>query len=190
MSTEGLTLVDKIAEDGRGQAMPGQAVQVLDIPADGGTGQGIFTYIPSGLNRNSFSQQLVGAVGRFSGTALRRVLGCLVDGLEKHVPDVKQMSTEFVQAVCPEAASGQVKRVCQRLGLIAATREKAIDFGVLPWPEKTPRVRPSFVFSLGSRSAEESGIWRSKTPWTGSRPFSRNMRRLVSASSSEFFLCS
>lgn len=45
MSTEGLTLVDKIAEDGRGQAMPGQAVQVLDIPADGGTGQGIFTYI-------------------------------------------------------------------------------------------------------------------------------------------------
>ena len=190
MSTEGLTLVDKIAEDGRRQAMPGQAVRVMDIPADGGTGQEIFTYIPSGLNRNSFSQQLVGAVGRFYGTALRRVLGCLVDGLEKHVPDVKQMSTEFVQAVCPEAASGQVKRVCQRLGLIAATREKAIDFGVLPWPEKTPRVRPSFVFSLGSRSAEESGIWRSKTPWTGSRPFSRNMRRLVSASSSEFFLCS
>ena len=130
-------------------------VQVLDIPADGGTGQEIFTYIPSGLNRNSFSQQLVGAVGRFYGTALRRVLGCLVDGLAKHVPDVKQMSTEFVQDVCPEAASGQVKRACQRLGLIAATREKAIDFGVLLWPEKTPRVRPSLVFSLGSRSAED-----------------------------------
>lgn len=137
MSTEGLTLVDKIAEDGRGQAMPGQAVQVLDIPADGGTGQGIFTYIPSGLNRNSFSQQLVGAVGRFYGTALRRVLGCLVDGLEKHVPDAKQMSSEFIQDVCPKAASGQVKRACQRFGLIATAGEKAIDFGVLPWPEKT-----------------------------------------------------
>ena len=62
-------------------------------------------------------------------------------------PDVKQMSTEFVQDVCPEAASGQVKRACQRLGLIAATREKAIDFGVLLWPEKTPRVRPSLVFA-------------------------------------------
>lgn len=146
MSTEGLTLVDKIAEDGRRQAMPGQAVQVLDIPADGGTGQGIFTYIPSGLNRNSFSQQLVGAVGRFYGTALRRFLEHLVDGLEKHVPDVKQMSTEFVQAVCPEAASGQVKRVCQRLGLIAATREKAIDFGVLPWPEKTASRTAQFRF--------------------------------------------
>ena len=146
MSTEGLTLVDKIAEDGRGQAMPGQAVQVLDIPADGGTGQGIFTYIPSGLNRNSFSQQLVGAVGRFYGTALRRVLGCLVDGLEKHVPDAKQMSSEFIQDVCPKAASGQVKRACQRFGLIATAGEKAIDFGVLPWPEKTASRAAQFSF--------------------------------------------
>lgn len=38
MSTGELTLADKIAEDGRGQAMAGQAVRMLDIPADGGTG--------------------------------------------------------------------------------------------------------------------------------------------------------
>lgn len=86
--------------------MAGQAVRVLDIPADGGTGQGIFTCIPSGLNGNSFSQQLVGYIGRFYGTALRRFLERLVDGLEKHVSDVKQMSTEFVQDVCLEGASG------------------------------------------------------------------------------------
>ena len=42
MSTGELTLADKIAEDGRGQVMAGQAVRVLDIPADGGTEQGIF----------------------------------------------------------------------------------------------------------------------------------------------------
>ena len=48
MSTGELTLADKIAEDGRGQAMAGQAVRVLDIPADGGTGQGIFTCILNG----------------------------------------------------------------------------------------------------------------------------------------------
>lgn len=44
-------------------------------------------------------------------------------------------------------------------------------------------VRSSSIFLFGLGNAEESGIGRSKTLWTGSRPFSRNMRRLVSASS-------
>ena len=183
MSTGELTLADKIAEDGRGQAMAGQAVRVLDIPADGGTGQGIFTCIPSGLNGNSFSQQLVGAVGRFYGTALRRFLEHLVDGLEKHVSDVKQTSSEFVQDMCPEGASGQVKRACQRFGLIAAAGEKAISFGALPWPEGTASRAASSVFPPGSRSAEESGIWRLKMLWSGSRPSFRSMARLVFVSS-------
>ena len=156
MSTGELTLADKIAEDGRGQAMAGQAVRVLDIPADGGTGQGIFTCIPSGLNGNSFSQQLVGAVGRFYGTALRRFLEHLVDGLEKHVSDVKQTSSEFVQDMCPEGASGQVKRACQRFGLIAAAGEKAISFGALPWPEGTASRAAQFGFSAWIK--ERGGI--------------------------------
>ena len=91
MSTGELTLADKIAEDGRGQVMAGQAVRVLDIPADGGTGQGIFTCIPNGLDGDIFSQQLVRATGQFYGTPLRGFLERLVDGLEEHVSDLSHI---------------------------------------------------------------------------------------------------
>lgn len=147
MSTGELTLADKIAEDGRGQAMAGQAVRGLDIPADGGTGQGVFTCIPDGLDGHIFSQRLVGAAGQFYGTALRGFLERLVDGLEEHVSDVEQMIADFVRKECPEGASGQVKRACQRFGLIVAAGEKAISFGVLPWPEGTASRAAQFGFS-------------------------------------------
>ena len=107
MSTGELTLADKIAEDGRGQVMAGQAVRVLDIPADGGTGQGIFTCIPNGLDGDIFSQQLVRATGQFYGTPLRGFLERLVDGLEEHVSDVEKKIADFVRNMCPEAASGK-----------------------------------------------------------------------------------
>ena len=107
MSTEGLTLADKSTENGRGQAMSGQAVQVLDIPADGGAGQEIFTCIPNGLDGDIFSQQLVRATGQFYGTPLRGFLERLVDGLEEHVSDVEKKIADFVRNMCPEAASGK-----------------------------------------------------------------------------------
>ena len=156
MSTGELTLADKIAEDGRGQVMAGQAVRVLDIPADGGTGQGIFTCIPDGLDGDIFSQQLVRATGQFYGTPLRGFLERLVDGLEEHVSDVEKEIADFVRNVCPEGASGQVKRACQRFGLIAAAGEKAISFGVLPWPEGTASRAAQFGFSAWIK--ERGGI--------------------------------
>lgn len=156
MSTGELTLADKIAEDGRGQAMAGQAVRVLDIPADGGTGQGIFTCVPKELDGDIFSQQLVGATGQFYGTPLRGFLERLVDGLEEHVSGVEKKIADFVRNVCPEGASGQVKRACQRFGLIAAAGEKAISFGVLPWPEGTASRAAQFGFSAWIK--ERGGI--------------------------------
>ena len=61
--------------------------------------------------------------------------------------------------------------------------EKAISFGALPWPEGTASRAASSVFPPGSRSAEESGIWRLKMLWSGSRPSFRSMARLVFVSS-------
>ena len=156
MSTGELTLADKIAEDGRGQVMAGQAVRVLDIPADGGTGHGFFTSIPNELDGHAFSQQLVGAAGRFYGTALRGFLGRLVDRLEEHVSDVEKRIANFVLKECPVGASGQVKRACQRFGLIAAAGEKAICFGILPWPEGTALNAARFGFSAWIK--ERGGI--------------------------------
>ena len=156
MSTGELTLADKIAEDGRGQVMAGQAVRVLDIPADGGTGQGVFTCIPNGLDGDIFSQQLVRATGQFYGTPLRGFIERLVDGLEEHVSDVEKKIADFVRNMCPEGASGQVKRACQRFGLIAAAGEKAISFGVLPWPEGT--ASRAAQFGLSAWIKERGGI--------------------------------
>lgn len=156
MSTGELTLADKIAEDGRGQVMAGQAIRVLDIPADGGTGHGVFTSIPNGLDGHIFSQQLVGATGRFYGTALRGFLERLVNELEEHVIAVKRTIDNFVLNECPEGASGQVKRACQRFGLIAAAGEQAIYFGILPWSEGTALNAARFGFSAWIK--ERGGI--------------------------------
>lgn len=56
-------------------------------------------------------------------------------------------------------------------------------FGVIRQQTNDLCVRSSSVFLFGLGNAEESGIGRSKTLRNGSRPSSKNMRRLVSASS-------
>lgn len=99
------------------------------------------------MDGDIFSQQLVRATGQFYGTPLRGFLERLVDGLEEHVSDVEKKIADFVRNMCPEGASGQVKRACQRFGLIAAAGEKAISFGVLPWPEGTASRAAQFGLS-------------------------------------------
>ena len=42
LSTGELTINDKIEESGKQRAMAGQAVRIIDLPIDGGTGENMF----------------------------------------------------------------------------------------------------------------------------------------------------
>jgi putative DNA primase/helicase len=132
-----LTLSDKIAADGRDKAMAGQTVRVVDIEADGGTGHGIFTSLPEGMDGRTLSVQLTEAARQFYGTPLRAFLEKLAEEKDKAVDLVSTSTRDFLAAHCPSEASGQVKRVCGNFGFIAAAGELVIQYGVLPWPEGT-----------------------------------------------------
>lgn len=155
LSTGEVTLSDKIAEDGRGQAMAGQTVRILDVPADGGSGHGIFTKLPDGLDGNEFSRILADAVRLYYGSPLHAFLERLAGARDDAVGRIEK-ETEAFLSHCPKGASGQVKRACQRFGLIAAAGELAIAYDVLPWPEGTARQAALFGFQAWLR--ERGGI--------------------------------
>jgi len=146
LSTGELTLSDKIALDGRDKAMAGQAVRVVDIEADGGTGHGIFTCLPNGMDGRTLSVQLNEATRQFYGTPLRAFLEKLATERDKAVDLVSASIREFLMAQCPPEASGQVKRVCDNFGLIASAGELAIQYGVLPWPKGTAQAAAVHCF--------------------------------------------
>jgi len=135
LSTGELTLADKVGEDGRGRTTAGQAVRVVDIPADAGVGLGLFECLHGFKDGGHFSRHLKDASGRFYGTPLRAFLGYVAN----HADDVRNgvvlAMRGFSDRHCPPAADGQVRRVLDRFALAAAAGELGAKIHVLPWPK-------------------------------------------------------
>jgi uncharacterized protein (DUF927 family) len=134
LSTGEVTLADKVKEDGRGRAMAGQAVRVVDIPADAGAGLGAWEDLHGHPDGGRFSQAIKEASGRYYGTALRTFLERLTAGLDAHAGTVSVLLKDFQARHCPPGADGQVSRVLGRFALVAAAGELGAVLGVLPWP--------------------------------------------------------
>ncbi|MFZ5811905.1 MAG: DUF927 domain-containing protein [Thermodesulfobacteriota bacterium] len=135
LSTGELTLADKVGEDGKGRTTAGQAVRVVDIPADAGAGFGLFERLHGFEDGGQFSRHLKDASGRFYGTPLRAFL----EYVANHTEDVRRGVTlamrGFSARHCPPAADGQVRRVLERFALAAAAGELGAGIRVLPWPK-------------------------------------------------------
>ena len=78
------------------------------------------------------SDTLASASSQFYGTAGPAFLEAFVVDREVTVTQLRELATEFANAVASDAG-GQVQRVASRFGLIAAAGELAIEFRVLPW---------------------------------------------------------
>ena len=134
LSTGEVGLAEKVAEDGRKKITAGQAVRVVDIPADAGVGLGLFEDLHGAENGDQFARKLGDATEKTYGAPLRSFLQQLSLRLDEATPLVTGFIKEFVEKYCPKNANGQVRRVCARFGLVAAAGELGIVFGVLPWP--------------------------------------------------------
>jgi uncharacterized protein (DUF927 family) len=139
LSTGEITLADKIQEDGKARAMAGQAVRVVDIPADGGSGLGVFENIHGFESSAAFARHLGEVSARVYGAPLRDFLEKLTGQFDEGVQAAPEYVKRFVEEVCPSGADGQVMRVAGRFGLVAAAGEFGTALGVLPWPENTAR---------------------------------------------------
>lgn len=135
LSSGEIGLADKVAEDGRGRRLAaGQKVRIVDIPADAGAGLGLFETLHGFPSAEAFARHLRSAAAATYGTAARSFLGCIAEDLDGVRTAVAGHVREFTEIHVPAHSDGQVHRVAQRFGLIAAGGELAVAAGVLPWP--------------------------------------------------------
>ena len=131
-STGETPIGDKIAENG-GKPMAGQAVRVLDIPADAGAGMGVFEELHGFENSAKLADAFKGV--KDYGHAARAFLQHLAADPADARHRIENHMRAFEAENCPAGADGQVRRVLRRFALIAAAGQLATDYGVLPWPE-------------------------------------------------------
>jgi putative DNA primase/helicase len=124
-----------MAEDPRGpKQTAGQRVRMVDVPPVIGK-LGVFENLDGFVDGEEFSKHLQAASYRFYGTPIRAFLASIAPNLGKVATEAKSAIKGFVKDTCPAGSSGQVSRVCNRFGLIAAGGELAIRLKILPWPE-------------------------------------------------------
>jgi uncharacterized protein (DUF927 family) len=120
------------AKGGPRRERAGQAVRVLDLPADGGR-HGSFDVLHGRPTAAALADDIKRAAAACYGTAGRRWLEICAgdpDGMGRNVPMVMHRWTEDN---VPIGASGQVRRAGQRFALIAAAGALATAAGLLPW---------------------------------------------------------
>jgi uncharacterized protein (DUF927 family) len=137
LSSGEVSLADKLVEIGR-RSKAGQEVRLIDIPADAGTGLGLFEELHGASSPGAFAEELRQATEQFYGAPIRQFLEMLTEcralnpsGLDELLRDSRN---EFVATNLADGASGQVRSVCSRFALAAAAGSLATIFGITGWP--------------------------------------------------------
>lgn len=136
LSSGEISLEQKLQEGGQ-TYMAGQAVRVIDIPADAELGHGIFENLYDFAGGKEFSEHIRKATAIYYGAPLRAFLAALTASLADSRAKAKAMVIEFETRLCPPQADGQVKRAAKRFALVAAAGTLAVEFGVFPWESET-----------------------------------------------------
>jgi uncharacterized protein (DUF927 family) len=158
LSSGEIGLAAKVAEDGRGRKLTaGQEVRVIDIPADAGAGLGLFETLHEFKDADAFARHLKSASSKFYGLPARVFIERVAANLDDAQRGLKGFCAEFLDEHCPPGADGQVSRVAQRFGLVAAAGELAVALGVLPWDagEATRGAGTCFKAWLDARGGAE-----------------------------------
>jgi putative DNA primase/helicase len=154
LSSGELGVGDKIKEGG-GRARAGQENRVIDISADAGHDCGVFDSPgPDGPQR--LANEIKAAAAKCYGTAGPAFVDALVKtGLDACIDRARGIQADFRADVAGNVKTGQVLRVADRLGLIAAAGEMAINLGIVDWAPGTAVLALRKVFE--SWSADRGG---------------------------------
>lgn len=131
LSTGEIGIAAKLAEEKR-TARAGQAVRILDIPADAGAGMGIFEE----LNGTASPQELADAIrkvtAQYYGTAGPAFINYIFPYLDELCASAMIISNAGVSKLCQNPVDGQVKRAAARFALCRAAGILASKAGILP----------------------------------------------------------
>lgn len=133
LSTGEVGLASKMQEVGK-QAKAGQTVRFIEITADAGKGHGLFETIHEAQDGNQLSLLFKERVKHVRGTVGDAFLRALVEQRADIGERVSRARRRWVETQVPAGSDGQVQRVAQKFGLIAAVGELAVHLGILPWP--------------------------------------------------------
>jgi putative DNA primase/helicase len=111
----------------------GQEVRMVDIPANAGSGMGIFEKLHEVNEPSKFADYFKTMCEKYHGVAADVFIGKLVleDNLTVHTK-IQDEQNNFFEKI-PLEIHGQVKRVAQRFALVAAAGELATAYGITGW---------------------------------------------------------
>lgn len=111
----------------------GQEVRMLDIPANAGSGYGLFEQLHGLSTGAAFSKAVSDAALKHYGVAGIEFIGKLVDNLDLVAGEVKRAQAVFTENYLPADAGGQANRAALRFALVGAAGELATRWGITGW---------------------------------------------------------
>ena len=133
LSNGELSLEQKLLEDNR-RHMAGQAVRVLDIPADAQLGYGVFENLHNFSSGKCLAEHLQTASQKYYGTPFRAFLRCFTQNITSLSCKAKSIMQNYELNLCQNTNDGQINRAAKRFALLAAAGELASQLNVFPWP--------------------------------------------------------
>ncbi len=113
----------------------GQEVRLIDIPAEADKCLGVFENLHSFGSAAAFSNALTRVSATYYGSAAISFLKRITQSecLTRLPTLIKVVCDRFLNKHLPKDSNGQVYRVCERFGLIAAAGELATDLSITGW---------------------------------------------------------
>ncbi|MBK6852106.1 MAG: DUF927 domain-containing protein [Burkholderiales bacterium] len=154
LSAGEIPLAQHMAEAGK-RIRAGQELRMVDMPADAGTGLGLFDTVHEHEGGAALAQHLAKACESTHGTLGRAWLEWLTAHTDEWPRQLRQDVEALTLAYVPEIADGQVQRAGRRFALVAAAAELATRQGLTGWKsgEATEGVRQCFLAWIGARPA-------------------------------------
>jgi putative DNA primase/helicase len=145
LSTGEIGISAKIQESGK-RARAGQEVRIIDVDADAEHGHGVFDHAGSDGSKK-LADDIKKAAMTCYGVAGPAFVKAIQDkGIESIISTVREMQDAFRNGVISGAPTGQVLRVADRLGLVAAAGELAIGLSIVPWQAGSAASAVKIVF--------------------------------------------
>jgi|GEM_PF-152553 len=116
----------------------GMEVRLLNLPADAGSGNGLFDTLHGYETSRALAEHLRATAGELFGEAGVAWLRYLTNGMaeggdQAFCKACRRRLTEIERHFAPDGADGQVSRAAKRFALLALAGEMAVDAGIGGW---------------------------------------------------------
>ena len=115
------------------QTKGGQELRLAEIPTDADKGMGMFENIHQAAAPDQFAKQVTQATADYYGTAAPAFVLHVAHHMDEAIAAVRNVQAQFVRALVPAEAAGEVHRLASTFGLIAGAGELAATIGITGW---------------------------------------------------------